>query len=223
VPKDLLHKYIQCCKPHLRAFEEAHFADDQDGMFTALTNLFETNEHILTVTRGGKKARKRNIGTLARRMDAVIASHRPHNRNTPAQPDTGENQPGLSTPETANGPLQEHALGSKVRRAVGLARSGHISRAVKGLSQEGLADASSATVLSQLQDLHPDGPVNLPPRPTDSPVTSIEPNEAFVSLWRKRIANGASAGCSGFSGDHGLALLSDQDCRRGIVSIVQRI
>jgi len=49
------------------------------------------------------------------------------------------------------------------------------------------------------------------------------PDESFIRLWKTKIATGAAAGVSGFTGDHGLPLLDDPHCLRGLALLVQLI
>jgi len=48
-------------------------------------------------------------------------------------------------------------------------------------------------------------------------------DENFIKLWKEKIATGASPGCTGFTGDHGLPLLKDPDCLRGLAYLVELI
>jgi hypothetical protein len=45
-------------------------------------------------------------------------------------------------------------------------------------------------------------------------------DEHFVKIWETKIANGAAAAASGFTGDHGKILLEDPDCLRGMAALV---
>ena len=48
-------------------------------------------------------------------------------------------------------------------------------------------------------------------------------DDRFISLWKKKIANGAAPAVSGFTGDHGLPLLEDPHCLRGLSLLIQLI
>ena len=75
----------------------------------------------------------------------------------------------------------------------------------------------------KLQSLHPECGFAIPDLPDNVPFAPIPKEDEFVSIWRKKIANGASPGRSGFTGDHGLPLLEDPVCLRGLMEVVQRI
>ena len=51
----------------------------------------------------------------------------------------------------------------------------------------------------------------------------MPPDEHFQTMWRKRVANGAAPGLSGFTGDHGLPLIEDHECLRGLAAMIQLI
>ena len=111
-----------------------------------------------------------------------------------------------------------------VRRAVALERSRHTAKAVQAIYNSGLVDiASSSAAQEDMERLHPSGPPDLPPLPPNSPFFAVKGDDHFIKIWKQKVANGSAAGPTQFSGDHGLPLLEDPDCTRGLAVIVQRI
>jgi hypothetical protein len=118
----------------------------------------------------------------------------------------------------------EKLLSPSVRRAVAQERSRHTSRAVRAIYNSNLVDISSSKAAQDdMVRLHPTCPHALPALPENSPFFAVVGDERFAKIWKKHIANGAAAGPSKFSGDHGLPLLQDKDCLRGLAVIIQRI
>ena len=110
-----------------------------------------------------------------------------------------------------------------VRRAVGLTLANHASRATRAIYQEALPEVTAA-VEAQLLQLHPPATsTTIPPLPSNAPITPVLADERFVKVWKTRVANGAAPGVSGFTGDHGLPLLEDAHCLRGLTLLIQLI
>ena len=76
----------------------------------------------------------------------------------------------------------------------------------------------------QLLQLHPPAtPTAIPALPPNAPIVPVLGDDTFIRLWKKRVANGAAPAVSGFTGDHGLPLLEDTHCLRGLSLLIQLI
>jgi len=109
-----------------------------------------------------------------------------------------------------------------VKRAVGLALSNHASRAATALYQDSLPELTQ-NIQHQLARLHPPSSSLPPLLPPNAPISPVLPDDKFIRIWKTKIATGAAAGTSGFTGDHGLPLLDDSHCLRALALLVQLI
>ena len=237
VPKPLWKLFVECCRPALRRFEEASAREDDAAMELALTDFLSLPERLLSTPggRGGRQARnrRRNLNLITQAMHSHLAGAQSPPETGARPPDETEGTNTLGSAARGQAPQARLVRGREltqgerdsapsVRRAVAMERAGHTSRGVRALHDEGLLDASQPEHLRSLRALHPgcDRPM---PRPPATAASAIVANEQFAKVWKERLANGASPGPTGFSGDHGLPLLEDPDCLRGMALLVQRI
>jgi hypothetical protein len=196
VPKELWKPFAECCERPLQHFVEASARDDPEEMFTSLKDFLELIPRLLAVPRGGRsnKTRKRNIAHIRNTLQAVRFEQQ-------SEAGTCETNPSVSqTPPPARSfselSAAEAARASSILRAVGLERAGHTSRAVRALDNIAMADPSESTAIEQdLANLHPscDPPIARAPL---APFVAVPADDAFVKLWKSRIANGAAPGPS---------------------------
>jgi hypothetical protein len=223
VPKGLEAKYIEVMRPYFRLAEEASANGDDTGLLAALININSVPMKLLAVPRGGKAARnrRRNLNIVQRNIDEhlqLLEQNQAPTANAHVTPKSTKD------PGTYNLTEAEKLLSPSVRRVVAQERSRHTSRAVRAIYNSNLVDiASSQSAQEDMVRLHPECPYPLPALPPDSPYFAVAADDNFAKIWRKHIANGAAAGPTKFSGDHGLPLLDDPDCLRGLAVIIQRI
>jgi hypothetical protein len=110
-------------------------------------------------------------------------------------------QPEPTKPRRNRPPIPSHT--AKVERAVSYARRGFLSRAAKSLLQDGAAEVDSSA-LSALSDLQ---------------IVAIDLDELQLIIKRK-IALGAAAGPSGWTGELLLPLMRDKSCLEGLGALV---
>jgi hypothetical protein len=110
-----------------------------------------------------------------------------------------------------------------VGRVLELVRAGHLSRAARTLVSNGVAPADADTT-RRLQDLHPplDPASRIPLPPADSPRFTAVTNGTLKTVIIK-MADGASAGPSGWTAEMLLALVDDPECLRGLAAVVEDI
>ena len=118
---------------------------------------------------------------------------------------------------------QSQTLALTQERAVGLTLTNHASRATRAIYQDVLPEVTQ-DVEEQLTRLHPPATSTaIPALPPNAPFVPVLGDDNFVRLWKKRVANGAAPAVSGFTGDHGLPLLEDSHCLRGLALLIQLI
>ena len=97
------------------------------------------------------------------------------------------------------------------------------TRATRCIDQDVLPEVTPA-VEEQLLQLHPPATATaIPALPPNAPIVPVLGDDTFVKLWKKRVAHGAAPAVSGFTGDHGLPLLEDPHCLRGLSLLIQLI
>lgn len=117
----------------------------------------------------------------------------------------------------------ENETAAKVRRAVSLVRQGYPGRAVRALTQGGIADPTPAT-LETLRRLHPPAPQQpIPPLPAVIPALTVIDPADFRSFVKRRICNGSAPGISGWTGDLIHMLCDDEVCLQGFVDMCTTI
>ena len=229
VPATLRPAFQDACRPVLLDFETAVATGDDDAVHEAFSTFLEMVPRILSYSRGGRgtRMRRRRLDEIASNIQAFSSGRRERDAaraaSSRAHPPTPITDPQTTTPSPrpSDSQLEQD---SQVKSAVGLAYANHLSRAVRSIYQDGLATPDDR-VIQALEAVHPaplhDGP--LPDLPPEAPISPVLPDDYFCKLWRTKIANGAAPAISGFTGDHGLPLLEDPDCLRGLALMVQLI
>jgi hypothetical protein len=114
---------------------------------------------------------------------------------------------------------EEVARMRKIDKATSLVYEGHARRAVQSLARTGAADMDE-TRLAKLKGLHPKrGNSPLPNPPAHAPRVMQVDKEKLVEIIRMRLANGASPGRSGWTGDLLKALIDEPECIEGLATI----
>jgi hypothetical protein len=228
VPKNLWSLFQDVCRPILADFERAAACNNVPQIERLLKELLEVPAHTLAVKRHG---RRMESGLLSQLRAATV--RRQQEPSLPATSSSPTSSTALSTSPAATSacPIQQPETESKtedhnarsVRRAVGLTLSNHAGRATRAIYQDALPEVTPE-VETQLLRLHPPATSTpIPNLPGNAPITPVLGDERFVQVWRKRVANGAAPAVSGFTGDHGLPLLEDPHCLRGLSLLIQLI
>jgi hypothetical protein len=226
------------CRPILTDIERTAAAGDFNGIEPLLQELLDVPKHTLIKKRGGRRRFRASIANQLR--TAITARNRPTTATqtsaTPIPvlpPATSVNQ---SAPQSSQRPQAEQPLilpapenrdqvpAAAVKRAVALTLTNHASRAVRTLYQDTLPEIN-AQVEAEIIRLHPPLPPSsaIPSLPGDAPFVPVLGDDRFIRIWRRKIATGAAPAASGFTGDHGLPLLEDDHCLRGLAALVQMI
>ena len=227
VPKNLWELFKEVCRPILADLERAISSRDVHRIEPLLREFLEVPKHTLLKKRGGRRLE----GSLAAQMRTASAT-RPTQAPSPMPmvpellfPQAADAQSHASSDVTQ--PAQEIKSNlpvAAIRRAIGLTLSNHASRAVRTVYQDALPQVTPL-IERQLEQLHPQAPPDsvIPPLPTNAPFVPVIPDDRFIRVWKNKVATGASAAASGFSGDHGLPLLEDRHCIRGLAAVIQLI
>ena len=212
-------------RPILRDIEEAGRNLNHERLYDLLLEFHAVPADALSYDRGGtgrRQLRRRNNGLQANMTNMI--NRRPTTTTTTPTPHTTPDSQ-TTTPTATPRPeasTTDPVLSRRAHRCTALARHNHLSRAVSSLYSGGLAPPDEATAAA-LRLLHPTSSSSIPPLPTDSPYRPVLPDSTFVKIWKKRIATGAAPAASGFTGDHGLPLLEDPDCLRGLAYLIELI
>ena len=112
---------------------------------------------------------------------------------------------------------------ARMQRVMQHVRNGHLSRAIKCLTQQEADPVDDDTLIRDMYNLHPKGPdANaLPGLPADAPRTVITTKQVASTV--RRLATGASPGPSGWTADLLLPLLEDDVCLRGLTRLINDI
>ena len=208
LPKDCRKRWIELLRPLLNSYFVAHTANDAIARSDALMKILLVPRKALQRLRGGRKRKKTQIN---RQINQVLARIR--DGDDVCSPHRILRAPARSF----NGP------DASIRRANDLMDAGHVKRAAQSLSKPGSLKTPTQDVIDQLAVLHPQGP-EITARPPDNPqFVPVIPDEEFVALIRSKLANGASPGPSGWTGDLLLHLTEDEECLRGIAAITEDI
>lgn len=214
VPKNLYTLFQDVCRPILADIERAAQSGNNVQLTRYILEFMSVPAHTLVVKRGGR--RKEGHIALAMRSTIEARTAPPTQIQSTGQPRHAQSLDHL---ETSEAKIQAQ----NVKRAVGLTLSNHVSRAARAIYQDNLPEITP-DIEAKLVDLHPPATLTpLPNLPTNASFTVVLPDERFAKLWRERIANGAAPAVSGFTGDHGLPLLEDQHCIRGLALLIQLI
>ena len=215
MPKSLWKLFQDVCRPILADLERAASTLDHFLLETLLQEFLDVPAHTLAVRRGGRRnGRRRDAG-----LETSLHSLRNQRQSLP---NTTTLQQPHHTPSVPPETTRQQAGARVVKRAVGLTLSNHASRAATALYQDILPDISPE-IQRELVRLHPTSTSTLPLLPPDAPISPVLPDDTFVRIWKTKIATGAAAGVTGFTGDHGLPLLGDPHCLRALALLVQLI
>ena len=231
VPKNLWALFQDVCRPIFADLERAASCNNMVEMEHLLKELLDVPAHTLSVRRGGRRMES----SLASQLRAVTITRvqlpfqhtngtSDSNADHPQQ-DSKTDQSGREV--KTNQPACETKVNDvdprAVRRAVGLTLTNHASRATRAIYQDVLPEVTSA-IEEQLVQLHPPATdTAIPALPPNAPFVPVLGDDNFIRLWKKRVANGAAPAVSGFTGDHGLPLLEDTHCLRGLSLLIQLI
>ena len=222
VPKNLWTLFQDVCRPIFADLERASVCNNMVEIEHLLKELLEVPAHTLSVRRGGRRLESSLASQL---RAATITRVQPPSHVSARGPTTVLDRPheDIKTDQSGREVKVNDADPRAVRRAVGLTLTNHASRATRAIYQEVLPEVSQA-IEEQLLELHPPATgTAIPALPPNAPFAPVLGDEKFVRLWKKRVANGAAPAVSGFTGDHGLPLLEDSHCLRGLALLVQLI
>jgi hypothetical protein len=221
VPKNLWALFQDVCRPILADIERAAACNNIPQLDQLLKEFLEVPAHTLSVRRGGRRLESavssQLRSTIFRRSQVPAQAPRVEPQASPAVP-----------PSTIQLPIEVPAPSRDltpqvIRRAVGLTLSNHASRATRAIYQDALPDVTPA-IEEELLRLHPPATATaIPALPPNAPIIPVLGDDRFVRIWKKKVANGAAPGVSGFTGDHGLPLLEDTHCLRGLSLVIQLI
>jgi hypothetical protein len=209
------------CRPIFADLERAAACNNARELERLLKELLEVPAHTLAVRRGGRRLE----ATLASQLRAASVRRQQvtHPLPTPAVPGLPQSVRELDGFSSAVESKSPDVDARVVRRAVGLTLSNHASRATRAIYQDALPEVTPS-VEAQILLLHPPPTsTTIPALPTNAPITPVLGDDRFVQVWKKRVANGAAPAVSGFTGDHGLPLLEDSHCLRGLSLLIQLI
>ena len=209
VPSYGTSAWVQAARKYFTAYLQAKEAGEKEQ---ALIKLLLLPGKALRRLRGkrGKQAvfakkRKDQLNKQIARADTELSEE-----HAPTQP-ANSNQP------------QQSKVDLKVARVMRHVTDGHLSRAARALSSPDTPRQTDQNTASNMDRLHPPGPIpqTLPACPRDAP--GVVPEEADILRTIRRMANGASPGPSGWTADLLLPLLSDPSCRKAICAIITDI
>ena len=213
VPKNLWTLFQDVCRPIFADLERAAACNNVVQLERLVKELLEVPPHTLTTRRGGRRLE----ATLASQLRAASIRR----QHPPSALPTSTTSRDFISPQqqTTTGQSVEASVvdvdARIVRRAVGLTLSNHASRATRAIYQDALPEITPL-VEDELVRLHPPATSTaIPALPINAPITPVLGDDRFVHIWKKRVANGAAPGVSGFTGDHGMPLLEDTHCLRG--------
>jgi len=198
VPHYLHKEWTDVCRIALLQYER-----DRDGRDAAraIHNLLMIPYRTLRRIRGGKSGRT----TMRRRIAATTA----HLMGDAQAPDEEQR---ATRPQ-----LARQWKDQLVAKATAKTARGYVKRAAASLLQRPILEATPE-VIAKLEALHPPRLDQIPPQAAAS--DRVIPNEKdFRSLIHHKVANGASPGPSGWTGDMIRLLADDQDCRRGLLTL----
>jgi hypothetical protein len=115
-------------------------------------------------------------------------------------------------------------LFAKCKLAQELVSQGHVSRAVKTLTNSPLAELTPENIAA-LKKLHPARPADRATPPMPNSAINVETRVDLETLKKvlKKLSTGASPGPSGWTADLLLQLIADKDCAAGLLCLVNHI
>ena len=205
--------FIKACAPVWREVSAACRSGDEDKIDRAVLNLLMLPGKVLVRRHGGGSARaRRDVNRQCNEFDRAI---------TVAD---GKVDPASLSRSRGHAiiPDASKAKVIRARRAESYVKRGHVKKAAAVLDQSGLAEVSQQ-VINKLKDLHPPllGLPILPHPPQASNL--IVAKDALKKAFRTRVNNGASAGPSGWTGDHLAVLINEDCCCDGLLDLTQLI
>ena len=210
-PQNCNERWTEAVRPILQAYKRASNSQNAGLKGQMIDHLMRLPALCLTKKRGGRRAHRRLGNNLARYAEEL------HRREDPTLPIQRPEEEEPTFFSVDNDP--EATEVKKIRRAVQYYRRGFLSRASKCLTQSGLANIDEEAIQA-LADLHPDFEGELPRLPDDhQPLIAVNPSEMIKAI-KKKVANGAAPGPSGWTGEMLLPLIRDQDCIEGLAALV---
>ena len=204
----------EICRRALVGYATASRSGNADARSEALTALICLPGAALRCIRGGRQRGRRQLLDQLRVVlssldvdDITRLAGDERCDDDDATADGDEHAVDREPPPVA--PPRD-ADAARIRRAVSLVRDGFISRAVRSLSQHGIAPATNDT-LRQLQDLHPPPSDGIPVRPDGVPLVLVD-KASLADRIRRLSGRGASPGPSGWTAEMLRPLVVDDVC-----------
>jgi hypothetical protein len=145
-----------------------------------------------------------------------------HSDDAAALPDSEleVNEPARTAPDDeVRIPSADERVAARVEH---LFRQGHAQRAMRALvSTTGMADLDQPVERATLRALHPQGPFELPPCPSDAPELVVDPSWMAAEMLHSD--TGAAAGPSGYGSNHLRVLADDAACVTAMAVLISHI
>lgn len=196
VPEYLWGLWWDICRPKLNAIVIAHRTRNREHLEKAILELLAIPARTLRRIRGTKNIQKAHIGLEQQLRQMSLTGGSSHERKSRAAQEVDEEL----VPDS----------------------EGHTRKAVRTLLSEGIPTISEQAI-SDLKQLHPQGPDSLPKCPSTAPPVMNMDKEILKNIAIRELANGSAPGRSGWTGDLLKALVYDEQCLDGLSALAIEI
>jgi Reverse transcriptase (RNA-dependent DNA polymerase) len=212
MPQSIRGQWVGICVAYFDAYVQAQSTQEK---IVALRNIFNIPRSVLRKPRGGGA---RTLRSLRKRLAFEMATRAQSDSLLPPS----RSQLPLSRSDVARSdahPDAADAITRNVHRVVALAKTHHISRAVRALMQTNIPPITD-NIMSKLRTLHPPQSDALPSIPD---CDTILYDEEHLRETIRSCCTGSAPGPSGWTVELMMSLMHDNHCLSGMLSIINDI